>query len=122
MRRDVSRLAAALGRRCPACGEGRLYTSYLKVADRCPVCDLDLHSHDSGDGPAVFIILIVGFIVVGLALGLEMTLSPPMWLHMVLWLPLILLGSIGLLRPFKATLIALAYKHGIDFERDSDEG
>lgn len=113
MKRDVSRLAAALGRRCPACGEGHLYVSYLKVVDRCPVCDLDLHSHDSGDGPAVFIILIVGFVVVGLALWLEMTLSPPMWVHMVLWLPLILGLSLGMLPLLKAWMVAQYYRHGL---------
>ena len=113
LRRDVSRLAAALGRCCPACGEGRLYVSYLKVADRCPVCDLDFHAEETGDGPAVFIILIVGFIVVGLALWLEMTLSPPMWLHMVLWLPLILGLSLGLLPLLKAWMVAQHYRHDL---------
>ena len=113
MKGKVSRLAAALGRRCPACGEGRLYVSYLKVADRCPVCDLDFHAEETGDGPAVFIILIVGFIVVGLALWLEMTLSPPMWLHMVLWLPLILGLSLGLLPLLKAWMVAQHYRHDL---------
>lgn len=66
---------------------------------------------DSGDGPAVFVILILGFIVVGLALWVELRFEPPMWLHLVLWTPLILGGAIGMLRPFKAVLIALQFRH-----------
>ena len=118
----ISPFKAGITCRCPRCGEGKLFSGLLDVAERCAACDLDLSRQISGDGPAVFVILILGFVVVGLALAVEMAFSPPLWLHMVLWLPLILLGSIGLLRPFKATLIALAYKHGVDFERDSDEG
>ncbi len=108
---------AGLACRCPRCREGRLFAGLLAVAERCDVCGLDLTGEDSGDGPAVFVILVLGFVIVGLALALEMTFAPPVWLHLLLWLPLILVGSIGLLRPFKATLIALQYKHRIDFER-----
>ena len=118
----VSPFKAGLTCRCPRCGEGKLFDGFLDVAARCRICDLDLSGQFSGDGPAVFVILILGFVVVGLALVTEMTFSPPLWLHMVLWLPLVLAGSVGLLRPFKATLIAIAYKHGVDFEDDRDQG
>jgi uncharacterized protein (DUF983 family) len=104
-------LKVALGRRCPACGEGRLFKSYLKVAERCAVCGLDLSAQDSGDGPAVFIILILGFVVVGLALWVEIDFSPPLWLHALIWPPLILAGSLLALPVFKALLIALQYRH-----------
>ncbi len=104
-------LKAALGRRCPACGEGRLFKSYLKVAERCGVCGLDLSAQDSGDGPAVFIILILGFVVVGLALWTEVNFEPPLWLHALIWPPVILVGSLLLLPLFKATLLALQYRH-----------
>jgi len=114
----ISPFRTGLACRCPRCGRGRLFRGFLEVADRCEVCDLDLRSHDSGDGPAVFIILILGFVVVGLALWLELTFAPPLWVHLVLWFPLILGGSIGLLRPFKATLIALQYRHQVQFDRD----
>ncbi len=124
-------LAAALARGvrmcCPRCGRGRLYAGYLKVAKRCEECDLDYAKVDSGDGPAVFIILIVGFIVTFLALAVEVAFHPPYWVHAVLWTPLILVLSLGLLPVFKATLISLQYAHGArearhDGHRRPDEG
>ena len=107
----VSPFYAGMRCRCPRCGEGPLFSGFLTVAERCSVCGLDLKSADSGDGPAVFIIFIIGPIVVGLAFWVEFTFTPPYWVHMVLWVPAILLGSLALLRPFKATLIALQYRH-----------
>lgn len=90
---------------------GPLFKGFLTVAERCPVCGLDLSAQDSGDGPAVFIILILGFVVVALALIVEAKFEPPLWVHAILWPPLILGGALMLLRPFKATMIALQYKH-----------
>jgi len=107
----VSPLAAGLRARCPRCGEGRLFSGFLEVQPRCAACDLDFSQVDSGDGPAVFVILLVGFVVVALALWLELAYMPPIWLHLMLWIPLILVLSLGLLRPFKATLIALQYRN-----------
>ena len=107
-------LPAVALRRCGrAGGEGRLYRRYLQVADRCTVCDLDLRAQDSGDGPAVFIIMIVGFIVVGLALWAELNFAPPLWLHMLLWTPLILGLSLAMLPLLKAAMVALHYRHNI---------
>jgi uncharacterized protein (DUF983 family) len=97
--------------RCPRCGIGPLFGGFLTVAERCTACGLDLKAADSGDGPAVFIIFIVGPIVVGLAFWVEFTFLPPYWVHMVLWGPAIVIGSLALLRPFKATRIALQYSH-----------
>jgi uncharacterized protein (DUF983 family) len=98
--------------RCPRCGEGRLFSGFLTPAERCANCGLDLAAFaDSGDGPAVFVIMIVGFIVVGLALFVEFTFAPPYWLHALLWIPLILILSFGLLRPLKGFLIAQTYRH-----------
>ena len=96
---------------CPRCGQGRLFKGFLDVQPRCQVCGLDLTFADSGDGPAVFIMMIVGFIVVGLALFVEFTFSPPYWVHALLWIPLVIGLSIGLLRPLKGFLIAQQYKH-----------
>ncbi|HEX9791491.1 MAG TPA: DUF983 domain-containing protein [Kiloniellales bacterium] len=106
-----SALATGLACRCPRCGRGALYSGFLTVAERCGECGLDLRKADSGDGPAVFVIFILGFLVVPLALWVEARFAPPMWLHMVLWPPLILGGSLGLLRPMKGVLIALQYRH-----------
>ena len=108
----VSVLKAGLLFRCPRCGRGKLFAGYLKVAAACGACGLDLERHDSGDGPAVFVMFVVGAIVVALAFWLEFTHAPPYWLHAVLWLPAITVLSLILLRPAKAILIALQYRNG----------
>lgn len=102
---------AALACRCPRCGRGHLFRGLLNVEQACPVCGLDLSAQDAGDGPAVFVILFLGLIVVALAAIVEVEFSPPIWVHLVLWMPLIFGGSIAMLRPFKAGLIALQYRH-----------
>ena len=108
---SVSPLRAGLLCRCPHCGQGALYQGFLTLRDSCPVCGSALRARDTGDGPAVFIVLIVGFIVVALALIVEMSYGPPLWLHALLWLPLTFGLSLGLLRPFKATFYALQQRH-----------
>jgi uncharacterized protein (DUF983 family) len=97
--------------RCPRCGEGRVFDGFLHVAPRCAACGLDFSFADAGDGPAQFVILIVGFVVAGAALITEIAFSPPLWLHFVLWVPLVLVLSFGLMRPLKGILIALQYHH-----------
>lgn len=106
-----SPFGTGLACRCPRCGRGKLFQGILKVRERCPDCGLDLAWADAADGPAVFVIFIVGGIVTALALMVESWFSPPYWLHLVIWSPLILFGSLALLRPMKATLIALQYRH-----------
>jgi uncharacterized protein (DUF983 family) len=83
----------------------------LKVRQACVVCGLDLSAQDAGDGPAVFAILFLGMLVVGLAALVEINFSPPVWVHLMLWVPLILIGAVAMLRPLKAGLIALQYRH-----------
>jgi len=107
----VSPLAAALSCRCPRCGEGKLYDGLLSVAPVCARCGLDLRAQDAGDGPAVFVVFILGAVTVGLAILVEAVFAPPLWVHIVLWVPLVLGGAILLLRPLKAGLIALQYRH-----------
>lgn len=116
----VSAFRAGLAGRCPRCGEGALFGGFLEVADRCTVCDLDFSGQNSGDGSAFFIIMAVGFIVIGLALAMEKMFAPPIWLHMVFWLPLSLALSLVMMRPAKAILIALQFKHKVHFESDPD--
>lgn len=103
-------LTGLLGR-CPRCGRGRLFNGYLTLAERCEVCGLDMDFADSGDGPAVFLILIVGFIVVAAALITEVAYQPPYWVHAVLWGPLAIGLPLLLLRPTKGLMIALQFKH-----------
>jgi uncharacterized protein (DUF983 family) len=97
--------------RCPRCGKGRLFQGFLNTQPRCEVCGLDYGFIDAGDGPAVFVILLAGFIVVGAALVVEFKYAPPFWLHAVLWGPLILLTTLLPLRLMKGLMIALQYHH-----------
>jgi len=97
--------------RCPNCGEGRLFAGFLSVRPTCESCGLDNRFADSGDGPAVFVILGAGFVVVFAALLVEVLYRPPFWLHAALWVPLILLTTLAPLRVVKGLLIALQYHH-----------
>lgn len=102
-------IATGLRGRCPRCGRGHLFKGYLKVRPTCEACGLDFTFIDSGDGPAFFVMTIVGVVVVGLAMWVEFTYEPPIWLHMLLWVPLTLILSLGLVRPLKGLMIALQY-------------
>lgn len=106
-----STLLAGIIGRCPSCHRGKLYSGYLTLAPRCTVCGLDYGFADAGDGPAVFVILVTGFVVVGLALIVEILYSPPYWLHAALWGPLAIIVPLVLLRSFKGVLIALQFRH-----------
>jgi uncharacterized protein (DUF983 family) len=97
--------------RCPRCGQGRLFQGFLTLRPACESCGLNYDFADAGDGPAVFVILIAGAIVVFAALMTEVVYQPPFWLHAVLWLPLILIVTLAPLRPIKGLLIALQYYH-----------
>lgn len=110
-RARVSLLGAGLRCRCPRCGEGRLYEGVLEVRETCEVCGLDLRKADPGDGPAVFIILILGALVVLLAALVEVWLAPPLWLHAIVWGVFILVAAIAMLRPAKALLIASQFRN-----------
>ena len=106
-----SPIAAGLACRCPRCGKGRMFEGFLTLAPRCEACGLDYSFADAGDGPAIFVILFAGFIVVGAALVVETIYQPPLWVHAALWLPLILLTTLLPLRAIKGVLIALQYHH-----------
>jgi len=101
--------ATGLRGRCPRCGEGRLFAGFLRLAPRCGVCGLDFAFADSADGPAFFVMTAVGFLIAGAALLVEVAYGPPMWVHVVLWGPLVLILCLGLLRPVKGVLVALQY-------------
>ena len=104
-------IRAGLSCRCPRCGQGRLFQGFLSLRPRCEACGLDFAFADSGDGPAVFVILLAGLIVVGCALIVEFKYQPPLWVHALLWVPLILAVTILPLRPMKGLMIALQYHH-----------
>ncbi len=108
---SVSPFLAGIKSRCPRCGRGKLFKGFLDIKESCDVCELDYGFVDAGDGPAVFIIMIVGFIVAGGSLAVEIAFQPPYWVHAVLWGPIILILPLALLRPFKAVLIAIQYQN-----------
>ena len=97
--------------KCPRCGQGKLYSGFLTLRPNCEACGLDYGFIDSGDGPAVFIIMIAGAIVVGSALIVEVKYQPPFWVHAALWLPLTLAVTLWPLRAAKSLLIALQFFH-----------
>jgi uncharacterized protein (DUF983 family) len=107
----VDAVSVGLRGRCPRCGDGALFDGLLSVKPACSACGLDYSFADAGDGPAVFVIMIVGFIVVGLALWLEVNYSPALWVHLIMWIPLATVLSLGLLRGLKGLMIALQYRN-----------
>lgn len=108
---QLSPFSTGLACRCPRCGTGPLFQGYLTVRQACETCGLDLSAEDSGDGPAIFIIFMLGAVVVPMALSIEAALEPPLWVHAILWSTVILGGTLGLLRPFKAVMVALQFRH-----------
>jgi uncharacterized protein (DUF983 family) len=110
---DKSFLSYALSCKCPKCHEGDLYKKGITVdlRDKCDVCGLDFTKNDSADGPAVFMIFVLGFLLVPLALIFEAVFGPPLWVHAVLWSVVALGLTLGALRPLKSLVIALQFKH-----------
>lgn len=108
---ETSPVAAGLKGRCPRCGKGALFKQILNLRERCPACGLDYKFIDTGDGPAVFAIFILGFLIMGGALALEFTYFPPVWVHVLVWGLLTPLIALGLLRLIKGALIGLQFKH-----------
>ena len=104
-------LPAALRGLCPRCGNRTLFAGLATFAPKCRACGLDFSTFNVGDGPAAFLILIVGALIVGLAAALELGAGPPWWLHVLLWPPLATIAVIGSLRVAKAMLLALEYRH-----------
>jgi uncharacterized protein (DUF983 family) len=100
----------ALSGKCPRCGEGVLFDGWVRFAPKCRVCGLDFDSFNVGDGPAAFLILIVGAIVTVGAIWLELAVEPPYWVH-VIWVPIAAALTIFGLRIGKAGLLAQEYVH-----------
>lgn len=104
-------VARGMACKCPRCGGGKLYGGFIALRPNCKHCGLDYAFIDTGDGPAIFIIMIAGAIVVGAALIVEVKYQPPFWLHAALWLPLILATTLLPMRSMKSLLIALQFHH-----------
>jgi uncharacterized protein (DUF983 family) len=111
--------------KCPACGIGAMFRRYLKVANNCPHCGEALYHHRADDAPAYFTIAIVGHIVVGLVLAVEVAYHPPLWLHAALWLPLTVILALLLLPSVKGTIVALQwalFMHGFSPDAEGEAG
>lgn len=102
---------AALFGLCPQCGAKTLFDGVAQFAPRCRACGLDLSRFNVGDGPAAFLTLIIGGLIVGLALWLEIAVTPPLWVHALLWIPLTFALVLYGLRVAKAALLASEYRN-----------
>jgi uncharacterized protein (DUF983 family) len=118
---SVSPLVAAVTCHCPRCGKGKLFVNVLNMRDKCDACGLDYKFVDTGDGPAVFAIFILGFLCIGGALIAEFKFGVPWWVHVLLWGILTPLLGVLLLRFLKALLIALQFKNKAEEGRLSKE-
>lgn len=108
---SVGLILPGLAGRCPRCGTGKLFDGFLALKPKCEHCGLSYEFADSGDGPAVFVMFAVGFLVIALVLWSEITYSPPLWVHALIWVPVTIALSLGALRAFKGVLIGLQYRH-----------
>ena len=98
---------------CPACGSSTLFSGVIAFSPKCTICGLDFDRFDVGDGPAAFLILIVGAIVTIGAVIVQVRYAPPFWVHVLLWLPLAVILVIGMLRIAKALLLHLEYRQRV---------
>lgn len=113
----------ALGR-CPHCGEGKLFKSFVKTVDECSVCGEEIHHHRADDLPAYLVVLVVGHIVVGAFMAVEATSTLSTWQHLALWVPLTIGSALALLQPVKGAVVGLQwalYMHGFGGEADTIE-
>ena len=99
--------------KCPSCGTGRLFRAFLKVDESCPACGEELHHHRADDFPAYLVIMIVGHILVPLVLWVEQVYAPDLVTHLMLWMPLCVAMTLGLLQPVKGTIVALQWHAGM---------
>jgi uncharacterized protein (DUF983 family) len=107
--------------RCPKCGEGPLFRSFVKTVDRCEHCGEEIHHHRADDFPAYIVVVIVGHIMVGGFLVLEAVADLPLWLHLSIWIPLTIVLALALLRPVKGAIVGLQwalYMHGFGGAED----
>jgi uncharacterized protein (DUF983 family) len=111
MTESTTPILLALRGRCPRCGDASLFRTWVGFAPRCRACGLDFAGFNVGDGPAALLILVIGALITGLAIALELGLHPPFWVHILLWLPLTTLAVIFSLRFAKALLLILEYRN-----------
>ena len=106
---------------CPRCGAATLFAGPTRFAERCRACGLDFTRFNVGDGPAAFLTLIVGGLLVGVAVTLQLTIEPPLWLLALILIPLATVAVMGALRIAKGALLALEYRNAAGEGRIADE-
>lgn len=127
-RRAERPLAQAMWRgflgKCPHCGEGKLFRTYLKTVDNCAACGEAMHHHRADDLPAYLVVVIVGHVVIGAFMGAETMFALSTWQHLAIWAPITLAMTLGLLQPVKGATVGLQwalYMHGFGGEADHIE-
>ena len=119
-RRKLPPVETGLKGRCPACGEGNLFAGFLKFAEDCEACGLDLRDDDAGDGPAFFAMFTVLIIIVPMALAFGMITGAPMWLVMLIWSPIIIGACLWLLRLLRGVMFNIAWRRNAREVRAKD--
>ncbi|HHZ09700.1 MAG TPA: DUF983 domain-containing protein [Rhizobiales bacterium] len=117
----VRAMARGFRGKCPHCGEGRLFASFLRTVERCAVCGEEIHHHRADDLPAYLVVLVVGHIVVGAFMGMEAASTLSTWQHLAIWIPLTIVSALALIRPIKGAVVGLQwanYMHGFGGEDD----
>lgn len=113
----------ALGK-CPNCGEGKLFASFLQTVRQCEYCGEEIHHHRADDLPAYLVVVILGHVVVGAFMAVESTSTLSTWQHLAIWIPLTILSALVLIRPTKGAVVGLQwalYMHGFGGEDDQIE-
>ncbi len=111
MHKAPDTVPAVLQGLCPRCGNKGLFSNLISFSTRCRVCELDYTQFNVGDGPAAFLVMIVGAIITALAVTVQLKFAPPFWVHILLWLPLTIMLVLGFLRLAKAALLILEYRN-----------
>lgn len=119
-RRRLPPVQTGLAGRCPECGEGRLFKSLLSFIDSCAACGADFTNEDAGDGPAIFVIFIVGIFIIPMALGFHMILDPPLAVTFVLWGLIIIAICLWLLRLMRGIMFNIAWQRNAREVRAKD--
>lgn len=107
----LSPVTTGLRGRCPVCGEGSVFNGFLKFAPECEACGANFDLEDAGDGPAVFVIFAAGIIIIPAALAFQLILDAPMWLTMIIWVPILIAFCLALLRPLRGIMFNMQFKH-----------
>ena len=107
----ISPVKTGIRARCPRCGQGPVFKGYLSLRESCPECGLDYGFADPADGPAFFVMTAVGLVGMILLMAFDFIVHPPIWVHAVVTLPILVAMCMGCLRPFKAWLVAEQYVH-----------